>query len=435
MNKIRELIHFVSVGIWHITGNQGKKQGWNLLSILKIIILSVKLCLKQKINVQASALTYYTFFAIVPTLAFVIAICRGFGYDRFVADYIADALSGSTYLGTVQLLFSMVESYLDHAKGGVFIGIGIIFLLWSIYNVFSQIEKSINEIWGVSKLSPIVRRCTYYFTITLIIPFLIIISSGLTYYINHNISLIGESWLLNFIIALKPWVVSWFICTLVYMLIPNTNVHLASAIPAGILAGSAVLIFKSMFFFFMKLATSYNAVYGSLAAIPILMLFLRILWMIILCGAEISYARQKFEMYEFEEETNDISPRYFLCVELYVVKLIAKQLENGLPYLTFQEITSRYSIPPRLLSLIIEHLCRCDVLQEHEDTARNKTVYVTTKDINQLTVGNVLSRLHENGKEDFLSEDNRDLKEIWAIVKQIDNSIYEGYKDHLIKSL
>lgn len=431
MKNIRALIQFIQVGIWQVSRKPDQK--WNLMSLLKIVVLSVKLCFKQRLNVQASALTYYTFFATIPTLAFIIAICRGFGFDESVYNYLKSFLSPTADVQTIDTIFKMVESYLSHAKGGVFIGIGIIFLLWSIYNVFSQTEKSINEIWGVTKLRPLVRRFTDYFSLTLLVPFVIIISSGLTIYFKIHITQITGSWFMDLLMTIKPWVIAWAICTLVYMVIPNTNVHFKSALPAGILAGSSVLIFKELFFLFMKWATSYNAVYGSMAIIPVVMLFLRIVWVIILCGAEISYARQKYEMYEFENEINKISPRYQLCIELYLLKIFSQKIEKGKVCMSFREISTEYFFPPRLLSLILTHLCNCDLLRELED--KEKTVYVLNADASNLTVGTVLDKLRTHGSENFLDKEVPELGPIWNLVEDLDSRLIADNQQVLIKNL
>ncbi|MBR6041400.1 MAG: YihY/virulence factor BrkB family protein [Paludibacteraceae bacterium] len=431
MKNIHTLIQFIQVGIWQVSRKSSQK--WNLMSILKIVVLSVKLCFKQRLNVQASALTYYSFFATIPTLAFIIAICRGFGYDETVFNYLKSSLSPTTDIQTIESVFKMVESYLSHAKGGMFIGIGIIFLLWSIYNVFSQTEKSINEIWGVTKLRPLVRRFTDYFSLTLLIPFLIIISSGFTIYFRMHITQITASWVVDVIMATKPWIISWSICTLVYMVIPNTRVQFFSALLAGVLAGTSVIIFKGLFFFFMKWATSYNAVYGSMAIIPIVLLFIRITWLILLCGAEISYARQKYEMYEFENEINQISPRYQLCIELYLLKIFAEKIEKGKVCMTFREISMEFFFPPKLLGIVLMHLCSCDLLRELED--KEKTVYVLNADVSKLTVGTVLAKLRSHGRENFLDNEVPELGSIWKLVEDIDKRLISDNQQVLIKNL
>lgn len=431
MQNIRNLIQFLTVGIWQESRRTNQK--WNLISILKVVILSVKLCFKLRINVQASALTYYTFFAIIPILAFIIAICRGFGYEEVIFTNLTTSLSSATNLQTIQLVFNMIESYLNHAKGGVFIGIGIIFLLWSVYNVFSQIEKSINEIWGITNLRPIVRRVTDYFSLTLLIPFLLIISSGLTIYFNYHITQWTGSWVVDILMAIKPWTLSWIICTMVYMVIPNTKVQFWSALTAGFLAGSAVLIFKELFFFFMKWATSYNAVYGSMAIIPVLMLFLRIAWIIILCGAEISYARQKYEMYEFENEINEITPRYQTCVELYLLKSIANSCDNGKTYFSFQDLVAANNIPPRLLSIVLKHLCDCKILKELDE--KENQVYILNISVTNLTLGYYFSTISKLGHEEFLNKEINELSSVWLFIKEIDNKRVEDYKNILIKSI
>lgn len=431
MNSIRDLIQFLTVDIWKESRSlKGKR---NLISILKVVILSVKLCFKVRINIQASALTYYTFFATIPILAFIIAICRGFGYEEVVFAFLTNSLSSATNLQTIQTVFNMIESYLNHAQGGVFIGIGIIFLLWSVYNVFSQIERSVNEIWGVTKLRPLIRRFTDYFSLTLLIPFVTIISSGLTIYFNLHITQWTGSGVVDFIMSVKPWLMCCLLFTLVYMVLPNTKVQFGSALIAGILAGSSVMIFKGVFFMFMRWATSYNAVYGSLAIIPVVMLFLRIAWVIILCGAEISYAIQKYEMYEYETEVNEISPRYMVSVELFLLKNLILSCENGKTYFSYSDLLEAYKLPPRLLGIVLGHLCKYGLLKELDE--KENPVYILQISGSKLTVGKFFAAVSKSEHDGFLDREIADMASVWSFVQNVENKIEEDFKDRLIKSL
>lgn len=434
MRNIKDYIHFVSVGIWRMS-RDSRREKWSLMSILKIVVLSVRLCFKQRLNVQASSLSYYTFFAFIPILAFIIAICRGFGFEDIVFKSFASSFSSSTTDSIIQVVFSMIESYLNHAKGGAFIGIGIILLMWSVYNVFSQVEKSINQIWIVRKSRSLIRRCTDYLSLIILIPFLIVISYGIGYYIQYVISMLGGSWFLSVMLAIKPYFICCLALTFVYILLPNTKVHFSSALLAGVLAGCAVIVFKDIFFWFIKLATSYNAVYGSLAVIPILMLYLRCVWIIILCGAEVSYARQNYEMYEFAEEVKKISPRYQLCIEFYLIKLFSNRIDKQAPFLSFQDILNIYPFPPKLLSVVLKHMCECNLIAEEDDKVRNEIVYVLTTDVAHLTVGNVYSLIQGNGEENFLTISNNEISNIWGIVKDIEGKLASDNKDVLIKDL
>jgi membrane protein len=437
MNKIKRLVQFLSIDLWRLTTYSSKGRKDILYLVMKTLVLSVRLCFQRQLKVQASALTYYTFFATIPILAFIFAIGRGFGMDEYISQFFVQFFSSNKESSAVQLLFSLIESYLNHAKGGVFVGIGLCFLFWSVFNVFTQIEKSLNEIWGVRRARPFIRRFSDYFSLTLLIPFLIIISSGFSLYVKY---ILAESLLsppLQFFLTLKPWLLCCIICTLVYVAIPNTKVKFANALLAGVLAGSSVLLFKELYMVCMRWATNYNAVYGSLAAIPMLMLFLRIMWIIILCGAEISFAGQSFRMYEFRSEVEDISARYGFFVMLFILHSIVKRFdEGGKPY-TLPEIVKEQNMPVRLASVMLTKLCQCNILIESKqfDHKREISIFQPAIETSKITIGYVAHQLQVTGTEDFLPDKTESQQKIWNFVKEKENSFRIENSSMLIKDL
>lgn len=437
MIGFKRIIFFFKDDIWKLSTYSPKRWKNFFILILKIIVLTIQYSSQRKLTVQASALTYYTFFATIPTLAFIFAIARGFGLDSYISDFFISAFSDEENTDNMRVVFSMIESYLHHARGGVFVGIGIIVLLWSVFNVFSQIEKSLNEIWCVTSNRSISRRLTDYFSLTLLIPFLIIISSGISMYINSNLFGTGENIIMspvaNFIIYIKPWLISCLICSLVYTIMPSTEVKLSYSISAGIIAGSSILIFKEIFIECMKLATSYNAVYGSLAAIPVLLMFIRFIWIILLCGAEISFAGQQIDMQSYKKEIDNISPRYAKFVEVYLLSQIIKN--NGIDNqkLSFDQLVQKSNLPPRLVMKSLEELIECKLVLRVEYESR--LVYVPGCDTSDLSVGQVLSLLDRTGTEDFVEMKDQNMNDIWTIVKEIDEKIEKNNKNILLKSL
>ena len=123
MNKIKRLVQFLSIDLWRLTTYSSKGRKDILYLVMKTLVLSVRLCFQRQLRVQASALTYYTFFATIPILAFIFAIGRGFGMDEYISQFFVQFFSSNKESSAVQLLFSLIESYLNHAKGGVFVGI------------------------------------------------------------------------------------------------------------------------------------------------------------------------------------------------------------------------------------------------------------------------------------------------------------------------
>lgn len=96
---------------------------------------------------SASALTYSTLLAIVPIMAVVFAIARGFGYNKYIESWFRDALASQPQVADV--IIGFVNSYLVHTKSGVFLGIGLIFMLCTVIMLINNIEQTFNYIWQV----------------------------------------------------------------------------------------------------------------------------------------------------------------------------------------------------------------------------------------------------------------------------------------------
>ena len=153
--------------------------------IIRTIVLVARGFTSKNLNDKAKALTYSLIFAIVPILAMIVAIAQGFG----VADVIENQLNKS-FLGETNLvptIMEMVQRYLDTAQGGVFIGIGILILLWAIYSFFQSVETAFNKIWNVHKSRSILRQVTTYVTIVVLIPVIVVCSAGITIFLNTTV--------------------------------------------------------------------------------------------------------------------------------------------------------------------------------------------------------------------------------------------------------
>lgn len=150
MNKrIATLWKFLTYDIWRITEDEVTKTTFSLYNIIKTIYLCVSRFAQDRLANKAAALTYSTLLAIVPILAILFAIARGFGFDNLMEHQIINGFGGVT--GTTEFIFQFVDSYLSQTKSGVFIGVGLIMLLWSVLNLINNMEITFNRIWQVKK--------------------------------------------------------------------------------------------------------------------------------------------------------------------------------------------------------------------------------------------------------------------------------------------
>ena len=249
--KIKNWLQFLTVGIWRITEDEVSPIRRQLYSCIKIVYLSVDQFLNDRIQIRASALTYSTLLSIIPILAILFAIARGFGFDTLMEIQLRQGVASQQS----ELIISWINSYLEHAQSGIFIGIGLIMLLWTVLILTDNIERSFNAIWQVKRPRSVFRKITDYFSMILLLPLLIVISSGLTIFMTTYIkgmdNFLVLAPILKFLVRLIPYALTWGMFIGLYMFIPNTKVKLRHAWFPGILAGTAFQAFQ----FFLNSAT------------------------------------------------------------------------------------------------------------------------------------------------------------------------------------
>ncbi|MGL5262006.1 MAG: YihY/virulence factor BrkB family protein, partial [Bacteroides sp.] len=376
MNKrISDFLQFITVDIWRVTESEVTKRKFSLYNIIKTIYVTIQQFVSDRIATKASALTYSTLLAIVPMLAILFAIARGFGFDNLMESQLFRSFGGKNE--TTETILSFVDSYLEHAKGGIFIGIGLIMLLWTVLNLINNIEITFNQIWQVKKSRKMYRKITDYFSMFLLLPMLIVFSSGVTLFIGTALSGMDKYILLGslskFLIRMIPFVITWLMFTGLYVFMPNTKVHVRYALPAGILAGTVYQFFQYFYISGQIWVSKYNAIYGSFAALPLFLLWLQTSWTICLFGVQMTYTSQNIRLFSFDKDTRNVSRRYRDFISLLIMSLICKRFEEQEEPYSADELSNLYKIPIRLVNRTLFELQEIgfihEVLSDHKSEA------------------------------------------------------------------
>lgn len=431
------LINFLTHDIWRITEHELSKTRRLLYRFVKIVVLAVRAFITERLNEKASALTYSILFAVVPMFALIIAIGRGFGVESLIEKSLQESFIAQANM--IPTVMGFVQRYLETTQGGLFIGVGLVILLVSVMNFFIQVELAFNEIWQVKKSRSVVNQFTMYFSAMLIIPFFIVLSSGISIYINTvlNKSVFYDilSPFLRFSVKFTPYLLNWIIFTIMYLVIPNTKVKFKDAAISGVLAGSAFQLFQVLYINGQVLLSRYDVVYGSFAAIPLLLLWLQISCLIVLLGAEISYASQNIQNFEYEADSKNISIRYKNFLTMFITWLVVKQYEAQNPPLSPNQIALEHKIPIRLVNQILSNLVDANALVEvFNDTNRIKT-YQPAIDINKLTVNVLFEKIESFGAEHFLENKNELLDEFWSKTHANSNIMDFNNRNLLVKDI
>ena len=278
--------------------------------IYRILFLTIRFFTTKRVMTQASALTYSTLLAMVPVLAVIFAIARGFGYNKYIEIWFRDALSSQPQVADT--LAGFVNSYLIHTQSGIFLGVGLLFMLYTVLMLVNNIEETFNEIWQVSNARPIMRSLTNYMAMFFVVPIIIVVSMGLSIFmatIAHKMSgimLLGPA--MRLLLDFSPYLLLSLLFIWLYVYMPNTDVKLKSAIVPGILSGIAMQLLQLFYIHSQIWVTGYNAIYGSFAALPLFMLWLQISWTICLFGAQLTFTNQNMNRFGINLDDINMHP-------------------------------------------------------------------------------------------------------------------------------
>ncbi|MEA4936252.1 MAG: YihY/virulence factor BrkB family protein [Paludibacter sp.] len=433
----RTVYRFISHDVWRITETELSKSKRVSYRLLKVLVISIRRITQDNLVIRASALTYSILFALVPMIALFVAIGKGFGVENLIQEKLEDALVAQKEL--IPTILDFVEKYLESTQGGLFIGIGICILLFSVLNFFNQVERTFNSIWEVKKSRSIMLQITSYFSALFFIPVFMVLSGGISIYFNNLIAELQLQYILSpitrFGMKFTPYFISWIIFSFMYIAIPNTRVNFRNGAIAGIIAGTAFQFFQNIYINGQVYLSRYDVVYGSFAAIPLLLLWLQISCLIILLGAEISYASQNLQNYDYEGDSNNISIRYKKFLTLFLTYVIVKRFENNEPALKNDEIAAKYKLPIRLVNQILTELTDISIIIEIIDEDVKTRAYQPALDINKLTVNMLFERYESKGSELFLSNKNPFLDEFWHKHTKFQLKCMEPDNDTLIKDI
>lgn len=409
--KIKAAYIFSTIGVWRETRNTLG------IRVVKTLNLSVRSFFDRGLQMKSAALTYSAVLALVPALALMLAISRGFGFQDIILNSLYSYFPSQQK--ALETGMGFVDSYLKEANNGIFVGVGIIVLLWTLVSLLSTIEETFNNIWDIKKDRTIYQKVTDYIAICLIVPILMVCSSGVSIFMStilqNNLRLAFLSPLVNASLEAAPLFLAWLAFSLSFYLIPNTKVQLKYAAIAGAVCAMAFQVIQLLFVNGQIYVSKYNAIYGSFSFLPLLLVWMQLSWLVMLFGCVLTYSLQNIFAFNFLGDVTTISHDYRRKIAIVVTVIIFRRFHDGKAPLTRNNLSSLYDIPIRLLSDIIYAL--------HEAGLINNVIikddlvgYAPAIEASSLTAGELLRRLDALGDSDFIPRFNAIYPEVVATV-------------------
>lgn len=396
---IERVKKFVTKDIWSFELYQKGPLRRAVANVVKVVVIAVRTFLDDKVMTKAAALTYSTLFAIVPILALIFAVARGFGFENIVTSLLQNGIIGENE--SLNAVMQFIDGYMQYVSSGAFIGIGLLFLLFSVYSLADGIEGNLNAIWHVKQSRGMGRKITDYFSLILLIPIGIICLSGLSVLASSILSRMQGFQLLGgfvqFLVFALPYLVAGLIFTGFYIFMPNTKVKFKYAVIPGFIAGCLFQVLQKLYFSGQLALSSYNQIYGGFAALPLFLFWLNISWSIVLFGCQLAYVSQNNDHFNYFKEPDKISRKHedFYC--LMVMSLICKRFNRHETALTRKELADQLHIPLRYVVSSLDTLTDAKLLETVLKGDEREPAYVPATDTKQLTVVKVLAAINNSG--------------------------------------
>ncbi|MFO7913378.1 MAG: YihY/virulence factor BrkB family protein [Desulfotignum sp.] len=369
--------------------------------------------MRDRCSLQASALTLYTLLSIVPVMAMAFGIAKGFGFQKYLETRILSLFAGQEEV--IQNVLTLSINLLERTKGGLMAMLGIIFLMYALIKLMGHMEDTFNKIWKVRGNRLLIRKITDYVSIAMAAGLMVIFSGSATIFITSFLekfivildlpAYLGR--LISFGMNVFPFVTVWMVFTFFYMFIPNKNVNVRAALAGGVIAGTIFQLAQTAYVQFQVGVSTYNAIYGSFAAIPLFLLWLKASWIIVLFGAEISFVWKNFDVLQTDDPKYEhISIRVKKLIILRIAHFCVNRFAQGRAPVSSVSMAAQLNLSVNLTEAFLEKLVHGRILFKVSDPEPG---YTPARDIECLTVMDVVTAFETMGKEDLYPGDTLEI--------------------------
>lgn len=415
-SRIQRLREFIQYDLWrqpHMEIHAPKKR--LLYRFLQTITLVARGFKDQVLVVRANSLSFALLFAFIPMMALIYAIAKGFGFEEILKHTISSSFLAEANVAPV--LIEWIERYLETARDGLFLGIGLIVLIWAVYAFFNMLENSFNSIWNVKQSRSFGRRLTNYVMTLLLVPVLVVVTSGISIFMNSTEVLSSVLQAIEpirkFMLRFIPFVATSAVFTWIFIAIPNTKVKFSSAIIPGVVMGLFYQVVQALSMFLVVLFARMSIVYGAFSAIPLILIWLNITCWLLLIGAELAFAIQNNDLFAYERDIETMSRRYKDYVMLYLLSVIVRRFEQGTTPQTAKQMAEDNQLPIRLVQQLLSRLEETNIVRRVYVEQEEEETFVPAMDTRMITVGMVVGRVSAQGTEEFLQHTPQEMQAFW----------------------
>lgn len=433
---IRRIAHFFSETIWieDIESLSFRKR--SLFRAARVTFIVVKGFTDERLNQQAAALTYVSFLSLIPLMAVLFGLARGFGFQENLTTWIREILGELV----VEDVLNSIIDYVSQTNVAALGAIGFFVLIWTVLKTLLNLERSFNQIWSVDNSRPFYRALAYYLSVVLIAPLLVAAATTVSAMLqaeNSQYSFVvwiqnlpGSSFIMGLLSSLVPYAITWIAFSLIYAFMVNTHVNLLAAVSGGFVTSLLWNVLLKLYIE-IQVGISKNILYGTFAFLPVFLVFLYLSWLLLLFGSRVTFALQNEGAFRRDRITNAAGIRYRAAAGLLVLQDVARRFNEGGKAPKAAKIADRLDLPAPLVHGVLQHFERAGILHfvgNEEREGRDASRLVPARALDTIPVIDVFSALEEGDGSVPMPKGalQKPLKEILDKVESARDAALEG---------
>jgi membrane protein len=404
----------------------------SVVRFLHAALLVVRNFLDHKSFLRASSLAFTTLLSIVPLLALAFAVLKGLGVQNSLEPLILQRFT----VGSGEVV-NRIVTYINNTKMGSVGAVGLVFLVITVISLLGSIEETFNDIWGVDENRSMYRRFSDYLSVVVSGPLLLLAAISITTSLQSQglvrwllqTTYFGDMLLLVFQVV--PYLIVWISLASLYVFMPNTKVRLESALLGGILAGTIWQVAQWGFIHFQIGVAKYNAIYGTLAVLPVFMAWIYTSWIIVLFGVEVVAAHQSRKTFLHDFEPGELSYATREATALVILLTVAGAFFREERPWTLERLADERHVPMRTARRLLTKLVATGYLLVAEGTG----TYYPARDLEHIRISTLIRDLKHQGGEFPLVESDQMGVMARELVLKLDRLRDEVLEDLTLKDL
>ena len=408
------------------------------MHVIRLIYYTGREFIHDQIPTRAAALTYFTMLSLIPLLMLTFAAFKTFGGESLVENTVKPLIFRLLSTGAGESVSGSIDQLLRNSRAGTLGAIGFVFLILTAFSLMDQAEFTFNVIWSENKRRSTFRRWMFYWAALSIFPLLVGLSVSMTAYLGSlkEVQELTEQ-VTPRVYNYFPFILQGTAFFLMYKFLPKIKVRILPAL-AGAAAASIIWEFlKKGYLFYTSNALNYNVIYGSLATIPLFMIWLFISWLIVLLGAELSFAWQNYRVIGQSLKGVSVPFQMYEILGLEIMLESARRFIKGEKAVVLYDYIDGKTLQTNLVETSVEKLVQAGLLK-HSDGE-----LILAQDPDKITVDNILVAIKSGGEyelnfkpgeehriiSDFLNsldESSKSIRSDWSLRKIINQ--YEELK-------